>query len=159
MNNIVYSLTVCFTVIFTAFILSVISYCCTRQSNTDGADTRNVEATEDSNQAAAAAAVTVMEPCLDDQTMVCMYPKVLCSSSSKAKLWIDEEDDGISSSPCCCSICLMDYKESDLLRVLPKCGHFFHLKCVDPWFTMHLTCPICRSSVKNFQNISESSQV
>ncbi|KAK7343959.1 hypothetical protein VNO77_13109 [Canavalia gladiata] len=54
-----------------------------------------------------------------------------------------------SSSSCgsCCSICLMDYKECDLLRLLPGCGHFFHVKCVDPWLRMNLTCPVCRRIV------------
>ncbi|KAL0452094.1 UNVERIFIED_CONTAM: RING-H2 finger protein ATL70 [Sesamum latifolium] len=45
-----------------------------------------------------------------------------------------------------CSICLADYKDSDVLRLLPECGHLFHLKCVDPWLMLHPTCPICRNS-------------
>lgn len=45
-----------------------------------------------------------------------------------------------------CSICLQDYKDTDMLRLLPECGHFFHLKCVDPWLKLHPTCPICRNS-------------
>ncbi|XP_050892341.1 putative RING-H2 finger protein ATL71 [Lathyrus oleraceus] len=49
-----------------------------------------------------------------------------------------------SVSSCCCSICLMDYTEADLLRMLPGCGHFFHVACVDPWLRMNLTCPVCR---------------
>ncbi|XP_004496104.1 RING-H2 finger protein ATL70-like [Cicer arietinum] len=55
-----------------------------------------------------------------------------------------------NSSSCCCSICLMDYKESDLLRMLPGCGHFFHVTCVDPWLRMNLTCPVCR---KTYQSV------
>ncbi|GAB2218918.1 hypothetical protein Droror1_Dr00002151 [Drosera rotundifolia] len=49
-------------------------------------------------------------------------------------------------SSACCSICLGDYKETDVLRLLPDCGHLFHLKCVDPWLRLRPTCPICRSS-------------
>lgn len=45
-----------------------------------------------------------------------------------------------------CSICLRDYKESDVLRMLPDCGHLYHLRCVDPWLKSHPTCPMCRSS-------------
>jgi hypothetical protein len=55
-----------------------------------------------------------------------------------------------SSSSCCCSICLMDYKEADLLRMLPGCGHLFHVMCVDPWLRMNLTCPVCR---KTYQSV------
>ncbi|XP_031505029.1 RING-H2 finger protein ATL70-like [Nymphaea colorata] len=48
--------------------------------------------------------------------------------------------------PSCCSICLMDYKDSDILRLLPDCGHLFHVKCVDPWLKLRPTCPMCRTS-------------
>ncbi|MED6135323.1 hypothetical protein PIB30_045443 [Stylosanthes scabra] len=46
-----------------------------------------------------------------------------------------------------CTICLGDYKESEMLRVLPGCGHVFHQACVDPWLMLHSTCPICRKSL------------
>ncbi|KAL8050443.1 hypothetical protein ABFX02_06G082300 [Erythranthe guttata] len=45
-----------------------------------------------------------------------------------------------------CSICLADYEAADLVRLLPSCGHFFHVKCIDPWLILHPTCPVCRSS-------------
>ncbi|OWM64081.1 RING-H2 finger protein ATL70-like [Punica granatum] len=66
------------------------------------------------------------------------YPKL---SYSKAK-----HERGGESIASGCSICLVDYKESDMLRSLPRCGHMFHVKCVDPWLRMHSTCPICRTS-------------
>ncbi|KAL7107909.1 hypothetical protein ACP275_06G083000 [Erythranthe tilingii] len=45
-----------------------------------------------------------------------------------------------------CSICLADYEAADFVRLLPSCGHFFHVKCIDPWLVRHPTCPVCRSS-------------
>ncbi|CAH2040846.1 unnamed protein product [Thlaspi arvense] len=54
--------------------------------------------------------------------------------------------EGLDSTATCCSICLADYKGSDTLRLLPDCGHLFHLKCVDPWLRLHPTCPVCRTS-------------
>lgn len=45
-----------------------------------------------------------------------------------------------------CSICLVEYKESDILRLLPSCRHLFHVRCVDQWLRMHATCPVCRNS-------------
>ncbi|KAL1546104.1 inositol 3-kinase [Salvia divinorum] len=45
-----------------------------------------------------------------------------------------------------CSVCLADYATGDLLRLLPDCGHLFHLTCVDPWLLLHSSCPICRYS-------------
>jgi len=44
----------------------------------------------------------------------------------------------------CCSICLCDYQDSELLRQLP-CSHEFHQTCVDKWMASHDTCPICRA--------------
>ena len=45
-----------------------------------------------------------------------------------------------------CSICLADYKEVDMVLLLPNCGHFFHDKCVDQWLKLRPTCPICRDT-------------
>lgn len=43
-----------------------------------------------------------------------------------------------------CVICLADYKEQELLRIMPKCGHTFHLGCIDLWLRKQSTCPVCR---------------
>ncbi|CAK9142761.1 unnamed protein product [Ilex paraguariensis] len=65
------------------------------------------------------------------------YPKLLYSH---AKL---HEGDSITSG---CSICLVDYKDTDMLRLLAHCGHLFHQNCIDPWLRFHTTCPICRTT-------------
>lgn len=74
---------------------------------------------------------------IDEATLI-TYPKMLYSEAKQ----INKKD----STVACCSICLADYKNSDMLRVLPDCGHLFHLKCVDPWLRLHPTCPVCRTS-------------
>lgn len=44
-----------------------------------------------------------------------------------------------------CGICLEDYT-TDSLSVAGKCGHCFHTKCLEKWFTgSYLTCPQCRA--------------
>ncbi|XP_076951133.1 E3 ubiquitin-protein ligase ATL9-like [Bidens hawaiensis] len=43
-----------------------------------------------------------------------------------------------------CSICLEDYKPTDVVRLIPECGHLFHVKCIDTWLKAHPTCPMCR---------------
>ncbi|KAK3154896.1 hypothetical protein QOZ80_2BG0196350 [Eleusine coracana subsp. coracana] len=47
-----------------------------------------------------------------------------------------------------CSICLGEYKEKEILRIMPKCRHNFHLECIDVWLQKQTTCPICRISLK-----------
>lgn len=38
----------------------------------------------------------------------------------------------------------MEYTESEVLRKLPLCNHVFHIRCVDPWLSNQVTCPVCR---------------
>ncbi|GER56291.1 RING finger family protein [Striga asiatica] len=45
-----------------------------------------------------------------------------------------------------CSICLMEFLKEDWVNKLPKCGHVFHVACMDSWLEMcRFTCPLCRS--------------
>ncbi|KMT00194.1 hypothetical protein BVRB_1g020100 [Beta vulgaris subsp. vulgaris] len=48
-----------------------------------------------------------------------------------------------------CSICLGEYQEKEVLRIMPKCGHSFHLSCIDPWLMKQSTCPVCRLPLKH----------
>jgi|UniRef100_A0A2N9GYC7 hypothetical protein len=78
--------------------------------------------------------VTIIEQGLDEATLS-SYPKLMYSEIKKG-----------GSTTSCCSICLLDYKESDMLRLLPHCSHLFHLNCIDPWIKLHPTCPVCRDT-------------
>ncbi|KAF8796397.1 dentin sialophosphoprotein-like isoform X2 [Argiope bruennichi] len=42
-----------------------------------------------------------------------------------------------------CQVCLNDYVNGDVLRILP-CFHEFHTPCIDPWLKINHTCPVCR---------------
>ncbi|THD23945.1 E3 ubiquitin-protein ligase RNF12-B [Fasciola hepatica] len=46
-----------------------------------------------------------------------------------------------------CEVCLSEYRDKDRLRHLP-CGHAFHSKCIDIWFSQSSTCPKCRAGVR-----------
>lgn len=43
-----------------------------------------------------------------------------------------------------CPVCLTEFAEGELYRLLAGCGHEFHLNCIDLWFAHHNTCPVCR---------------
>lgn len=43
-----------------------------------------------------------------------------------------------------CAICLLDFVDGDLLKVLPACYHTFHIECIDAWLVSRSSCPTCR---------------
>ncbi|GMI69654.1 Arabidopsis Toxicos en Levadura 68 [Hibiscus trionum] len=55
-----------------------------------------------------------------------------------------------------CSICLGEYQEKHVLRIMPKRGHNFHLSCIDLWLRKQSTCPVCRLPLPD---ISEAKQM
>ncbi|KAL2926190.1 E3 ubiquitin-protein ligase ATL31 [Bienertia sinuspersici] len=65
-------------------------------------------------------------------------------------------------NPVECSICLGFFEGDDKVRLLPKCGHVFHVDCLNPWFMGHSTCPLCRANLvpqPDDMNVVESGQV
>jgi hypothetical protein len=46
-----------------------------------------------------------------------------------------------------CAVCIVEFRDGDLARLLPRCGHRFHAACVDAWLRLHSTCPLCRADV------------
>lgn len=46
-----------------------------------------------------------------------------------------------------CPICLGEFLDGEDVRVLPKCHHGFHVKCIDIWLASHYSCPTCRQSL------------
>ncbi|KAF9618723.1 hypothetical protein IFM89_002418 [Coptis chinensis] len=43
-----------------------------------------------------------------------------------------------------CAICLSEFVDGVEIRVLPQCGHGFHVGCIDTWLGSHSSCPSCR---------------
>lgn len=48
-----------------------------------------------------------------------------------------------------CAVCLSEFLEKDKLRLLPTCGHAFHINCIDTWLLSNSTCPLCRGALFN----------
>ncbi|CAN6541520.1 unnamed protein product [Malus baccata var. baccata] len=47
-----------------------------------------------------------------------------------------------------CAICLENYKDSEILKVLP-CQHEFHSSCVDSWLRKWArNCPVCKHDIR-----------
>lgn len=46
-----------------------------------------------------------------------------------------------------CAICLTEFSDRDIIRTLPRCGHVFHINCIDTWLGSHSSCPTCRQLV------------
>ncbi|TXG74426.1 hypothetical protein EZV62_003005 [Acer yangbiense] len=74
---------------------------------------------------------------LEASTIASIPLFVYCSNNNNG------EDDGILE----CVVCLSVFEESDVCRCLPKCGHSFHVECIDMWLHSHTNCPICRAPV------------
>lgn len=74
-----------------------------------------------------------------DQAAISSYPKFPFSNSKEKHL-------GRGGGENVCSICLCEYREGEMLRMLPDCHHFFHLPCIDAWLRLNASCPVCRSS-------------
>ncbi|XP_074315925.1 RING-H2 finger protein ATL74-like [Silene latifolia] len=51
-----------------------------------------------------------------------------------------------------CPICLGEFVDGDKVRVLPKCNHGFHVRCIDTWLGSHSSCPNCRHLVVDASN-------
>ncbi|XP_010229606.1 putative RING-H2 finger protein ATL71 [Brachypodium distachyon] len=85
---------------------------------------------------------TAVSPDIDEATLK-GYPEVVYGEARKQG---KNKKLGASTTCTCCSVCLDNYDEGDVLQVLPDCGHLFHRECVDPWLRRHPTCPVCRTS-------------
>lgn len=46
-----------------------------------------------------------------------------------------------------CAICLVEFEDDSLLRLLTLCYHVFHQECIDLWLESHTTCPVCRRNL------------
>ncbi|WOK97647.1 RING-H2 finger protein ATL54-like [Canna indica] len=62
--------------------------------------------------------------------------------------WAYKADDGVlDASATDCAVCLSEFRDGELVRLLPKCAHAFHVSCIDTWLRSHVNCPLCRAPV------------
>ncbi|KAK7394700.1 hypothetical protein VNO78_15235 [Psophocarpus tetragonolobus] len=133
-----YSIAIALGFLFLLSTLLLSSYLCCRNNRrhrTESAPTEGVVlprvifvAEEEEGEGEAGAAVGL------DQTVINSYPRFQYSR------------EGGRSNNTTCSICLCEYKDSEMLRMMPECRHYFHLCCLDSWLRLKGSCPVCRNS-------------
>ena len=87
-----------------------------------------------------------------------LSPAPTADSASKPRSASELAEAVVEASAHECSICLCEYEEGQMIRMLP-CRHGFHQKCVDQWLASHTTCCVCRASVLPAPPLPESSAV
>ena len=70
-----------------------------------------------------------------------------CYHQGLAKLFVWSRLNNETCPESECSICLSLFQDEDKVKVLLRCHHGFHSKCVDKWLRTRSICPLCRKSV------------
>ncbi|KAG7952517.1 hypothetical protein I3843_12G064200 [Carya illinoinensis] len=73
-----------------------------------------------------------------DPSLIQSFPTFVYSSVKDFR----EEKYGLE-----CAICLVEFEDDSLLRLLTVCYHVFHQECIDLWLESHKTCPVCRGNL------------
>ncbi|ERN04797.1 RING-H2 finger protein ATL57-like [Amborella trichopoda] len=47
-----------------------------------------------------------------------------------------------------CAVCLGEFEDGEMLKMVPACGHAFHPFCIDHWLGARASCPLCRAAVR-----------
>ncbi|KAF3581204.1 hypothetical protein DY000_02031987, partial [Brassica cretica] len=82
-----------------------------------------------------------------DQPIINSYPKFPYTKDICVAPSGDESQGGKGEGgDTTCSICLCEYMEEEMLRMMPECKHYFHVSCLDPWLKLNGSCPVCRNS-------------
>ncbi|XP_048131638.1 RING-H2 finger protein ATL47-like [Rhodamnia argentea] len=68
----------------------------------------------------------------------------LATIESYPKIRIDDDGQVPRPNDNVCTICLSEYQPKEMLRTIPKCGHYFHAQCIDLWLRRNASCPLCR---------------
>lgn len=49
-----------------------------------------------------------------------------------------------------CGICQDAFNVDSTVRQIRRCGHYYHLSCIEQWLANHQTCPLCMQNVMEF---------
>ncbi|KAF6984022.1 hypothetical protein CFC21_002085, partial [Triticum aestivum] len=72
---------------------------------------------------------------------------VAAAAAARGAVAGGEEEEGQDGILAECAICLTEFGEREEVRVMPQCGHGFHVDCVDTWLRSNSSCPSCRRPI------------
>ena len=72
------------------------------------------------------------------------------SNNNLNDLEINSENERLS-----CVICQDTVQDNSIVRKIKKCGHVFHMSCLDKWLENRITCPTCRTDIRIQSNQDE----
>ena len=67
-------------------------------------------------------------------------PSVMCKTLNRDIIQLK------CTNNCECSICLNDMRNKKVKYL--RCGHFFHIACINKWLNSKHCCPICRTTIE-----------
>jgi hypothetical protein len=73
----------------------------------------------------------------------CHHCKLYEKQSTILKYIISDMHDDLE-----CTICISEI-ENNTMHAKLRCGHSFHIKCIQTWFKQAEKCPCCRANFKN----------
>ena len=54
-----------------------------------------------------------------------------------------------------CTICMENFNDEDIVRILGDCNHIFHITCCDIWMETNVRCPVCRKDIREINDEDE----
>lgn len=76
----------------------------------------------------------------------------------KLKIVTYEDGNEIPDSNRRCAICIDDYTSGSKIKFLP-CKHHFHMTCIDEWFAVRDSCPLCNRHVNMLYDLVDPTNV
>ena len=55
-----------------------------------------------------------------------------------------------------CAICMENFNDEDIVRILGDCNHIFHITCCDIWMETNVRCPVCRKDIREINDVDEN---
>lgn len=139
-----YSIAIALAFLFLLSTLLLSSYLCCRHHRNRPTTTATAAAPSTADGIILPRVVFVADDDDDDSTVAVGLDQNVINSYPRFEF--NRERDLARNNNTTCSICLCEYKDSEMLRMMPDCRHYFHLCCLDSWLKLNGSCPVCRNS-------------